>query len=41
VTRDGILRGNRAMLDAWWDQLGMEPLSWWREWERPWQGEKK
>ena len=37
VTREGILGGNREMLEAWWDQLGLEPLSWWREWERPWQ----
>jgi FecR protein len=36
VTRDGILRGDREMLEAWWDQLGLQPLSWWRTWERPW-----
>jgi len=41
VTRDGILRGNHDMLEAWWDELGLEPLSWWREWERPWPGTKK
>lgn len=41
VTREGILRGNREMLEAWWDELGLEPLSWWREWERPWPGTKK
>ena len=36
ITREGILRGDRDMAEAWWDQLGLEPLSWWREWERPW-----
>lgn len=36
VTREGILRGDRDMAEAWWEQLGLEPLSWWREWERPW-----
>jgi hypothetical protein len=41
VTRAGILRGDRDMLEAWWDQLDLEPLSWWRVWERPWPGEKK
>jgi hypothetical protein len=40
VTREGVLRGDRAMAEAWWDQLGLEPLSWWRVWERPWTGEK-
>jgi len=36
VTRDGVLTGNRAMLDAWWDTLGLESASWWRMWETPW-----
>jgi len=30
VTREGILRGNRQMLDRWWDQLGLGDTSWWR-----------
>lgn len=36
VTRAGIVSGNRAMLDAWWDTLGLESASWWRMWETPW-----
>jgi hypothetical protein len=36
ITRDGVIRGDRAMLEAWWDQLDLQPLSWWRVWERPW-----
>jgi len=36
ITRDGVVRGDRAMLEAWWDQLDLQPLSWWRTWERPW-----
>jgi hypothetical protein len=36
ITRGGVIRGDRAMLEAWWDQFDLEPLSWWREWERPW-----
>ena len=36
VTRSGVLAGNRVMLDAWWDTLGLESASWWRMWETPW-----
>jgi hypothetical protein len=36
VTRDGIARGDRAMLDAWWDELGLGTTSWWRLWKRNW-----
>ena len=36
VTRDGIRRGDRAMLDAWWDGLGLGTSDWWRVWERRW-----
>ena len=36
VTRAGVLRGDRAMLDAWWDTLGLDSASWWRIWQRPW-----
>ncbi|HXE75098.1 MAG TPA: hypothetical protein VNN18_05625 [Candidatus Xenobia bacterium] len=34
VTRDGILRGNRPMLDLWWDALGYGDTSWFRLWKR-------
>lgn len=36
VSREGVLGGNRQMLDAWWDTLGLESASWWRMWETPW-----
>jgi hypothetical protein len=36
VTRAGVLAGDRRMLDAWWDTLGLDSASWWRIWQRPW-----
>ena len=36
VTREGILRLDRAMLDRWWDQLGLGDIKLWRNWERNW-----
>jgi hypothetical protein len=36
TTRDGIIAGNRAMLDAWWDELGYGSMDWWRQWQRRW-----
>lgn len=36
VTRDGILRGDREMLDAWWDRLGLGDTGWWRRLEGQW-----
>jgi hypothetical protein len=36
VTREGIARGNRQMLDAWWNELGLESAAWWRVWKAPW-----
>jgi len=35
VTREGILSGNRRMLDAWWNELGLDSASWWRLWKGP------
>lgn len=35
VTRAGILRRDRVMLDAWWGQLGMGDSEWWRIWKGP------
>jgi len=34
VTREGIARGEQAMLDAWWNQLGYDDISVWRKWEK-------
>lgn len=36
VTRDGILAGDPAMLDRWWDALGYGGTDVWRQWRRPW-----
>jgi hypothetical protein len=35
VTREGILRGERTMLDAWWEKLELGSPSWWRLWKAP------
>jgi len=34
VTREGIERGDQAMLDAWWNELGYDDISVWRKWEK-------
>lgn len=36
VTREAILRGDGASLDAIWDALGLGDTKWWREWKRQW-----
>ena len=36
ITREGILRGDRRMLDRWWDRLGLGDTSWWRGLEGQW-----
>jgi hypothetical protein len=36
ITRDGILRLDRPMLDLWWNQLGLGDIKLWRNWERNW-----
>jgi hypothetical protein len=38
VTREGVLAGDRAMLDRWWDELGFGEMKWWRLWQRSWPG---
>lgn len=35
VTLAGIQRGERAMLDAWWEKLELGSPSWWRLWKAP------
>lgn len=34
--REGILAGDRAMLDAWWNALGLRTARWWRVWRQAW-----
>jgi len=36
VTRDGILRGERAMRELWWDALGLDSSEFWRMWTGSW-----
>jgi hypothetical protein len=36
VTRDAILSGDRRALDAWWNALGLDSMSWWQIWKRKW-----
>jgi hypothetical protein len=36
VTRDGILRLDRKMMDLWWNELDLGDISLWRTWERSW-----
>ncbi len=36
VTREGVMAGDRAMLDRWWDELGFGEMKWWRLWQRSW-----
>jgi hypothetical protein len=34
VTRDAVMRLDRAALDQWWDGLGVRDAGWWRKWKR-------
>ena len=36
VNKEGILHLDRAMLDAWWNELGFDDIGVWRRWEREW-----
>jgi hypothetical protein len=36
VTRNGVLAGQRLMLDDWWDTLGLGAANWWRVWKQQW-----
>jgi hypothetical protein len=38
VTRDAILRLDRATLDSWWNVLDLGDVSLWRHWEQTWTG---
>jgi hypothetical protein len=35
VTRAGVVRGDSAMRDAWWDKLELGNTDWWRMWKGP------
>jgi len=38
VTREGILRLDRAMLDSWWNTLDLGDIGLWRRFEQGWSG---
>jgi hypothetical protein len=40
VTREGILRGDQAQRDLWWDELGLGSADFWRDWTAPWHDPK-
>lgn len=40
VTRAGVLRLDRRMLDLWWDEFSLGDMSLWRTWERSWPEDK-
>jgi FecR protein len=41
VTREGIRSGDRKMLDAWWDALGLGSTAMWRTWSQQWKDNLK
>ncbi len=41
VTRDGVLRGDRQMLDLWWDALGYGDANWFRLWKNSWPSQNR
>lgn len=36
VTREGVLKGEREMLDLWWRELDLGSANFWRLWKAPW-----
>jgi hypothetical protein len=40
VTRDGVLKGERAMRERWWDALGLGSSEFWRLWTGGWSDPK-
>ncbi len=36
VNREGVLRGERAMRERWWDELGLGTSEFWRMWTGAW-----
>ena len=36
ATREAVIAGSPAALDAWWNTLGLDSASWWRFWKGPW-----
>jgi hypothetical protein len=36
VTRQAVVDGSPAALDAWFNTLGLDSISWWRFWKGPW-----
>ncbi len=41
ITRDAVMRLDKAALDQWWDALGLRDASWWRKWKGPYPADVK
>ena len=41
VTWEGVSRLDQSMLDQWWNELGFDDISVWRQWERSWPSREK
>jgi len=35
ITREAVMRLDKAALDQWWDALGLRDANWWRKWKGP------
>jgi hypothetical protein len=35
ITREAVMRLDKAALDQWWDALGLRDAGWWRKWKGP------
>ena len=40
VTRAGVVSGDRAMLDRWWNEFGLGTATWWRTWRQHWRDDR-
>ena len=40
VTREGIVIGNRAMVDLWWRELSFGDITFWRQWTQRWREQR-
>ena len=36
VSREAVLQGDRAAIDAWWNELGLGSVRFWRQWKADW-----
>jgi hypothetical protein len=41
ITREAVMRLDKAALDQWWDRLGLRDAGWWRKWKGPYPADLK